>query len=35
MEYSVQFTWDEDALVWIAESDDIPGLVWNPALFTP
>ena len=27
MDYSVQFTWDEDAQVWIAESDDIPGLV--------
>ena len=27
MDYSVQFTWDTDAQVWIAESDDIPGLV--------
>ena len=27
MEYSVRFTWDEEAQVWIAESDDIPGLV--------
>ena len=27
MEYSVQFTWDEDAQVWVAESEDIPGLV--------
>ena len=27
MEYSVQFTWDPDASVWIATSQDIPGLV--------
>lgn len=27
MEYSVRCTWDEEAQVWIAESDDIPGLV--------
>ena len=27
MDYSVLFTWDEDAQVWIAESNDIPGLV--------
>ena len=27
MEYKVNFTWDEDACVWIAQSDDIPGLV--------
>ena len=27
MEYNVRFTWDEEACVWIAESDDIPGLV--------
>lgn len=27
MEYNVLFTWDEEAGVWIAESDDIPGLV--------
>ena len=27
MEYTVQFTWDEEAQVWIAESEDIPGLV--------
>lgn len=27
MEYSVNFTWDDEALVWIAQSDDIPGLV--------
>ncbi len=27
MEYKVHFTWDEEADVWIAQSDDIPGLV--------
>lgn len=27
MEYKVNFTWDEEASVWIAQSDDIPGLV--------
>ena len=27
MEYIVNFTWDEEAGVWIAQSDDIPGLV--------
>jgi len=27
MEYKVNFTWDADAAVWIAQSDDIPGLV--------
>lgn len=27
MEYVVNFTWDEEASVWIAQSDDIPGLV--------
>lgn len=27
MEYRVDFTWDEEADVWIAQSNDIPGLV--------
>ncbi|MBQ7158185.1 MAG: DUF1902 domain-containing protein [Treponema sp.] len=27
MEYVVQFTWDDEADVLIAQSDDIPGLV--------
>lgn len=27
MEYKVNFTGDEEASVWIAQSDDIPGLV--------
>jgi len=26
-EYIVDFTWDNEAAVWIAESDNIPGLV--------
>ncbi len=26
MEYRVDFTWDEEASVWIAQSDDIPYL---------
>ena len=27
MEYIVKFLWDEEAGVWVATSDDIPGLV--------
>ncbi|MBQ4629635.1 MAG: DUF1902 domain-containing protein [Clostridia bacterium] len=27
MEYIINLTWDGEAGVWIAESDDIPGLV--------
>lgn len=27
MEYKVNFIWDEEAGVWIAQSDDIPGLI--------
>jgi len=27
MEYIVDFLWDNEAAVWIAESDNIPGLV--------
>ena len=27
MEYTVDFLWDNEAQVWIATSDDIPGLV--------
>ncbi|MDR1013612.1 MAG: DUF1902 domain-containing protein [Coriobacteriales bacterium] len=26
-EYQVNFLWDEEAAVWIAASDEIPGLV--------
>ena len=25
-EYTVQLTWDNEAYVWLASSDDIPGL---------
>ena len=27
IEYVVNFLWDEEASVWVATSDDIPGLV--------
>ncbi|MBR5647139.1 MAG: DUF1902 domain-containing protein [Treponema sp.] len=27
MEYKVKFLWDEEANVWVAQSEDIPGLV--------
>ena len=27
MEYKVKLMWDDEASVWIATSDDIPGLV--------
>lgn len=33
MEYTVHFTWDEEAGVWIATSDDIPGLVLESGSF--
>lgn len=33
MEYTVHFTWDEEARVWIATSDDIPGLVLESGSF--
>ena len=33
MEYIVRFTWDEEAGVWIATSDDIPGLVLESGSF--
>ena len=33
MEYIVNFTWDADANVWIATSDDIPGLVLESGSF--
>ena len=26
-EYTIQLTWDDESSVWIAESDDIPGLI--------
>lgn len=33
MEYTVKFTWDNEANVWIATSDDIPGLVLESGSF--
>ena len=33
MEYIVNLTWDNEAGVWIATSDDIPGLVLESGSF--
>lgn len=33
MEYIITFTWDEEANVWIATSNDIPGLVLESGSF--
>ena len=33
MEYIIKFTWDNDANVWIATSDDVPGLVLESGSF--
>lgn len=33
MEYVITFTWDDEADVWIATSDDIPGLVLESGSF--
>ena len=33
MEYTVNFIWDNDADVWIATSDNIPGLVLESGSF--
>ena len=33
MEYVVKFTWDNEAGVWIATSEDIPGLVLESGSF--
>ncbi|MDE6566918.1 MAG: DUF1902 domain-containing protein [Lachnospiraceae bacterium] len=33
MEYIIRFTWDNDANVWIATSDDVPGLVLESGSF--
>ncbi len=33
MEYSVTFSWDNEADVWIATSNDIPGLVLESGSF--
>lgn len=33
MEYVINFAWDSEAEVWIATSDDIPGLVLESGSF--
>lgn len=33
MELLIKMTWDADARVWIAESDDVPGLVLESGSF--
>ena len=33
MEYIIKFIWDSEASVWIATSDDIPGLVLESGSF--
>lgn len=33
MEYIITFTWDEEASVWVATSNDIPGLVLESGSF--
>lgn len=33
MEYVIDFTWDEESKVWIATSNDIPGLVLESGSF--
>jgi hypothetical protein len=32
-EYTIDFTWDPEASVWIATSDDVPGLVLESGSF--
>lgn len=33
MEYIVKLTWDNEADVWVATSDDVPGLVLESGSF--
>ena len=33
MELLIKMRWDPDALVWVAESDDVPGLVLESGSF--
>lgn len=33
MEYIIHLTWDDEANVWVATSDDIPGLVLESGSF--
>ena len=33
MDYKIKFAWDDEAAVWIATSDDVPGLVLESCSF--
>lgn len=33
MEYKIKFAWDGEAAVWIATSDDVPGLALESGSF--
>ena len=33
MEYTINLTWDNEENVWIAQSDDVPGLVLESGSF--
>ena len=33
MDFKIQFTWDNESQVWIATSDDVPGLVLESGSF--
>lgn len=33
MEYKIDLTWDSEASVWVATSDDVPGLVLESGSF--
>ena len=33
MEYVINLIWDNDAAVWVAQSDDVPGLVLESGSF--
>lgn len=33
MDLQIKMTWDSDAQVWVAESDDVPGLVMESGSF--
>jgi predicted RNase H-like HicB family nuclease len=33
MEYTIIFSWDDESSVWIAESQDVPGLILESGSF--
>ena len=33
MDLTIKMTWDPEACVWVAESDDVPGLVLESGSF--